>query len=644
MLEIKGLFLRLFLISFLLTNSALAQQSVAPIDITITDKNISLINKSEYAVSSTDLKTLAQLRKTNWKILDSSLSKTYQLPENILQYWVRFSTNNSFNADTSLILYLTERNQQSQLFEVVNNQLVLIGQTGFGSKISNLSIEADYSRIYLPLKKGRVQQFYVLVKKYQYNIAAQYPQIETLDYAFKQKVDELTTFPTGFRNFKLWTAGFYFAVFIYCCLKFFFQRKEKSYLYYSLAALFLFFRYSLQVDAILLEVDWLPSLNNDFLFLLSFIPQSFFYILFLGEFLKVKESKYVNWFLKFCLLQWCIMIPVMIVHFFWPVLTPITRILWTYNAIPFFILTVLLSYHTYTKLNRKQFKFAFIGVVVLATAFLFVVAPRWLEIANLLPIWYHTLNKHVDLITLAFAIDTVLFLTTLAYRDRLHEVERNNLKIKNAENEHKILRLQMNPHFIFNCLNSIKLYIEKNDSNLASNYLSKFSQLMRLSLVQSRKEKIILSEELTMLKLYLELETMRFKGKLNYSFNIDDNVDVEFVEIPPMLIQPHLENAIWHGLMHKEEGGKIIIGISQNFIEQTLNVTIEDNGIGRKKAAELNSKAAEKEKSYGTLITNERIAIFNEKFNADTTLLIKDLYDNNKQPMGTLVSINIHLI
>ena len=644
MVIIKRLFLSVFILSIFINGTAWTQQPAKPIYVGIADKNISLINKSEYALSSADLKTFPQLQKAKWKILDSNLSKTNQLQENILQYWVRFSTHNGFSADTSLILYFTEKNQQSQLFEVVNSQLVLIGQTGFGSKISNQSIKADYSRIYLPLKKQNTQQFYVLIKKYQYNIANQYPEIETLDYAFQQKITELTTSPTNFRNFKLWTAGFYFAVFIYCCLKFFFQRKERSYLYYSLAALFLFFRYSIQVDAIQLEVNWLPSINNDFLFLLSFIPQSFFYILFLGEFLKVKESKYINWFLKFCLLQWCVMIHVMIVHFFWPVLTPITRILWTYNAVPFFILTVLLSYHTYTKLNRKQFKFAFIGMVVLALAFLFVVAPRWLQIVAALPSWYSAINKYVDLITLAFAVDTVLFLTTLAYRDRLDEVERNNLKVKNAENERKILRLQMNPHFIFNCLNSIKLYIEQNDSRLASNYLSKFSQLMRLSLVQSRKEKIILTEELTMLKLYLELETMRFKGKLNYVFNIDDNVDVDFVEIPPMLIQPHLENAIWHGLMHKREGGKITINISQNFIAQTLNVTIKDNGIGRKKAAELKSKAAEKEKSYGTLITNERIAIFNEKFNADTTLIIKDLYDKNNKPLGTLVSINIHLI
>lgn len=645
MVRSKAIILKLttLLLVALSASVAYGQKIIEPIRLSPAFKQVSLQHQSEFVLSGFDIKNFKQLEKQKWSVLGGSLFKPSHFSDTTLQYWVRFSTTNNFKSDTVLIIKLSEKNQQSQLYEVIDKRMLLIGETGFGSKISNLSIKSDYWRMYLPIKAGQQQQFYLLVQKYQYDITTQYPQIQTMDIAFKDKLAELDTFPTSFRNFKLWTAGFYFAVFIYCFLKYFFHRKERAYMYYTLASLFLFFRYSLQVDAIMLEVSWLPSINNDFIFLLSFIPQSFFYILFLGEFLNVKESKYIHWFLKFCLLQWCLMLPVMFVHFYWPVLTSFTKLVWTYNAVPFFILSVLLCYHIYTKLNRKHFNFAFIGILVLAISFIFVIAPRWLEISNLLPQWYHSLNKHVDLVTLAFAIDTVLFLTTLAYRDKLDEIERNNLKIKNAENEHKILRLQMNPHFIFNCLNSINLYIEQNDSRLASNYLSKFSQLMRLSLVHSRKEKIILSEEITILNLYLELETMRFKGKLNYAFEIDNNVDTEFIEIPPMLIQPHLENAIWHGLMHKTEGGKIIISINQDHDGQLLNIQIRDNGIGRAKAAELKSKAVEKEKSYGTLITHERIAVLNQKFNSDTRLRIEDLFDKNKEPIGTLVTINIHL-
>lgn len=634
-----------FLGFFLVGNlNVAAQQNVKPINISPNDKNISLLNQAYYALSKKNNKELADLNKLDWKVLDSNLKAQREFPDTILQYWISFSTQNTFARDTTLLLKMMAKMQRATLFERVGHKLVLVGQTGYGAKISNLAVNGDYWRINLPLKPQQTQYFYLLNHKYIYNLAPQCPQIETFDAAYQEKNREQVLNPASYKNVKLLVAGFYFAVFIYCCLKFFFQRKDIAYLYYALASISLFLRYSLQVDAVILETSLWPQVNNDFIFLLSFVPQNFFYILFLAKFLNVRENKYLNALSNFCLWQWILMIVVMCVHYARPELTLITKILWIYSSLPFLILTLSLSYYTRPKPNRGYLQFAFVGLLTISVALMFSMLPKWFNFSSHLPAWYYAINNYVDPITIAFVVDTILFLTALAYRDRQSEVERINLKIKNAENEHKILRLQMNPHFIFNCLNSINLYIEKNDSVLASNYLSKFSQLMRLSLVHSRKEKIVLAEEITVLKLYLELETMRFKGKLNYIFDIDDNVDVDFIEIPPMLIQPHLENAIWHGLMHKKEGGTIMIRISQDLMAQTLNITIKDDGVGRAKAAELNSKAAEKEKSYGTLITNERIAIFNQKFNADTKLHVEDLYDENKQPAGTLVSINIHLI
>ncbi|RQO64997.1 hypothetical protein DBR40_24280 [Pedobacter sp. KBW01] len=632
-------------VSAILGNSfySMAQPVVKPVIVKYETKKVSLINNSFYAVSKKEYKTPNQLKTLKWHLLDTTLQDG-EFADTVRQFWLNFSTISALEKDTTLILKLGNKNEESLLYELKQNQLVLVGRTGFGSRISDLSVKGDYWRLNVPVKKQSVQQFYLLINKYQYNVAHQYPYLETFDTAYQEKVEELISAPASFRNLKLWVAGFYFAVFVYCCLKFFLQRRLKSYLYCALASISLFLRYSLQVDALVMETDWLPWLNNDFIFLLSFIPQSIFYILFLSEFLQVKQNKWLNIYLKICLLQWLLMLIIMPVHFVWPEQSIITKIFWKYNALPFLVLLIWLSYYTRPKPNRGYLKFAFIGLVTLAVAFIFVVAPRWLFALASLPGWYHHLNAQYDLITLAFVVDTILFLTALAYKDRLDELERINLKIKNTENEHKILRLQMNPHFIFNCLNSINLYIEQNDSALASDYLSKFSQLMRLSLVHSRKEKVVLTEEIITLKLYLEMESMRFKGKLNYVFDIDDNVDADFIEIPPMLIQPYIENAIWHGLMHKKQGGKISIKISQDFTTQTLNITIEDNGIGRVKAGELNSKAAEKDKSYGTLITSERIAVFNKKFNANTQVHIQDLYNENNEAAGTLVSINLHLV
>ncbi|MET7000105.1 tetratricopeptide repeat-containing sensor histidine kinase [Chitinophaga defluvii] len=200
------------------------------------------------------------------------------------------------------------------------------------------------------------------------------------------------------------------------------------------------------------------------------------------------------------------------------------------------------------------------------------------------------------------------------------------------------LRSQMNPHFIFNCLNSIRLYAAKNDSASATEYLSKFSRLMRLVLENSKSERITLQQELESLGLYMDMEAMRFKDKLRYEIVVDNSIDIDYIELPPMLIQPYIENAIWHGLMHKEEGGKIEIHLSEK--EEVLIASIKDNGVGRIKAAELKSKSAVIHKSFGMNITNERLELINQKYNITTSVTIIDLYHNGT-PAGTEVIIKI---
>ena len=167
-----------------------------------------------------------------------------------------------------------------------------------------------------------------------------------------------------------------------------------------------------------------------------------------------------------------------------------------------------------------------------------------------------------------------------------------------AETEMAALRAQMNPHFIFNCLNSIQFFTAQNDSEKASDYLTKFSRLIRLVLENSRSEKVTLANELDTLRLYIEMEAMRFPQKLHYRIRVDDWVDVDSIQMPPLLLQPFVENAIWHGLMHKEEGGTVTVQIQQN-PENLLHIEITDDGIGRQRAAEFKSKSATKHKSFG---------------------------------------------
>jgi len=220
-----------------------------------------------------------------------------------------------------------------------------------------------------------------------------------------------------------------------------------------------------------------------------------------------------------------------------------------------------------------------------------------------------------------------------------HERVEQNLKRRAAELEMQALRAQMNPHFIFNALSSVNRFILKNDPDKASDYLTRFSRLIRLVLVNSQREVIFLDEEIEMLHLYLEMEQLRFKNAFEFTIRCAEHVDASQVTIPPLLVQPFCENAIWHGLMHSEEKG--LLDISFKLENNILYCAITDNGVGREKAAELGSKSAEKIKSLGLQLTRERLALFNEDNNVETSYTIEDIFDSNGNVTGTKVILHI---
>lgn len=211
---------------------------------------------------------------------------------------------------------------------------------------------------------------------------------------------------------------------------------------------------------------------------------------------------------------------------------------------------------------------------------------------------------------------------------------------KLADTEMVALRAQMNPHFIFNCLNSIKLYTLQNDSDQASDYLSKFAKLIRLVLENSRSELVSLKNELEALQLYSELEAMRFKQKVRFTIEVSPKIDTQYLRIPPLLLQPYVENAIWHGLMHKPEGGTVKIQVYQP-TEQLLCIEITDDGVGRAKAAELKSKSTGKHKSFGLQVAADRIRMINQLYDTNTQVQIFDLVDALGESSGTKVVLEI---
>jgi LytS/YehU family sensor histidine kinase len=222
---------------------------------------------------------------------------------------------------------------------------------------------------------------------------------------------------------------------------------------------------------------------------------------------------------------------------------------------------------------------------------------------------------------------------------RKQEQQKANFNKKVSGLEMQALRAQMNPHFIFNSLNSINCFILKNNPEAASDYLSKFSRLIRLILQNSNTPTITLENELEALNLYLEMEALRFKGKFTFSISYGKEVEVDYIEIPPLIIQPYVENAIWHGLMHKEGMGHIHISVEKQ--QELLTCTIEDDGIGRVRAAQFKSKSATKSKSLGMQITAHRLELLHALNGKQTRVEVVDLVDASAQACGTKVILSL---
>jgi len=209
-----------------------------------------------------------------------------------------------------------------------------------------------------------------------------------------------------------------------------------------------------------------------------------------------------------------------------------------------------------------------------------------------------------------------------------------------AQVEMRALRAQMNPHFIFNCLNSINRYIVKSDQATASLYLTRFAKLIRLILDNSNSKNVILSNELEALRLYIDMESLRFDKKFTYAIQVDEDINPESIELPPLIIQPYVENAIWHGLLHKEEGGNLDIHISIEG-QNMLRCEIHDNGVGREKAKEMKSKTATTRKSLGMKLTENRLTLLNEHAHLNASVEIIDLKSEENKPLGTKVILMI---
>ncbi|PTM08938.1 MAG: sensor histidine kinase [Bacteroidetes bacterium] len=206
--------------------------------------------------------------------------------------------------------------------------------------------------------------------------------------------------------------------------------------------------------------------------------------------------------------------------------------------------------------------------------------------------------------------------------------------------EQNMLKSQMNPHFIFNSLNSIKLYIINNEKENAVYYLNKFAKLIRKILVVSNEKDISLADELDTMRLYMNIENIRFSNEIDFQINIDANINPDNIRVPSLILQPFLENSLWHGLSSKTDEKGIVLDVKKEN-EEYITISITDNGVGRKVSNERKQNKTLKRKSVGIDLTKERLFNFSKRFSRMYDLKIEDLFDAKNNATGTKVILKI---
>lgn len=259
-----------------------------------------------------------------------------------------------------------------------------------------------------------------------------------------------------------------------------------------------------------------------------------------------------------------------------------------------------------------------------------VAAPFWQQW------WFYVLIG-----MLAIGITIAVARTVQSSKEQKRKLDELNRMMN--ESRLMAIRSQMNPHFIFNSLNAIQESIVMQDFDTAYQYLSKFSKLLRQVLNNSEKNFIPLKDEIEVNQLYLELESLRFKRSFSYSLSVEENIDTETVRFPSLLLQPFIENAIWHGLMHKQ--GEKKLDISFCLENHHLECIIEDNGIGRERSAEIkrNKLGSQYFESKGTQLSGQRIQLLNETGHSRASIQIDDLKKETGEPEGTRVTLKLRL-
>lgn len=450
---------------------------------------------------------------------------------------------------------------------------------------------------------------------------------------------------TFFLNFNTWVQGVLFILIVYHTSAFFIT-KDKSLGVYA-AYLFLVFLYLIPKTNNESSIHLAHSFSSFFkkanwiIQVYYWLLYAWFSLLFLSISKKSKKlSSIIKWYIKSAFVISTI---IYVIDFF---AFDNNYFVWYFIGVfmPVSLGIVFIFLKTISKFKDVLNTYFVVGVVFFVgfslLSIIFSYFPRFF-VKHFSPIDVFVFGVLIEAIVLSVGLGYKFFL----FREESFKLEQIKNAFENEINELKLASLhsQMNPHFIFNALNSIKLYIINNDRDRAAHYLTRFSKLIRKILEASNKNEVTLKEELETLDLYLNIENIRFQNQIEVSVSLDKTVNLEQVKLPPLILQPFLENAIWHGLSSKKSDKKIIIHVSK-YNAHFVEISIEDNGIGREASAKIKAEKSIKRKSVGIQLTKERLERFVKYKKRSYTLIYKDVMSVNNEVVGTVVFLRLPMV
>jgi len=594
--------------------------------------------------------------------------------------WVKFVLTNDILRDTFIYLNL-DNNKKATVYQLENR--IIKSNGDFGIHLRKDDWPNDLSPGYYPihLRSGSTQTILSVRTQDALYTDSEYKRLLPLPYLltsneFQSRMIEVERTNKGLHRFWYIFLGIFAFLFLFTVVQFL-QHKEISFFYYSLYILFVFLFYS----------DYAERFDGfEFFFTYFDLPCCLFdltsylimliYPIFMEKFLDLKKN--TPRFYKFFILQYPIIIVVFLVHLsmYLTDYRPELQTQLYYNFRTFMSLPYLVNIFIIALLYRNR-----MGLFI-------VLGSLSLALGSIIAIIAQRYDVHSIVYTqCGVLIECFFFSSILGYRQKMIQDEKantqallidqlkknndltnqlnNNLKVEvdkktliiteqteaklRAEYKEKLatlesqsLRSRMNPHFIFNCLNSIDNFVLNNQALEASEYLTKFSKLMRNTLDYSKRSSITLDEELKNLGLYVQMEQLRFNKKLDFKILNNQNADLSTLTIPPLTLQPFVENAIWHGIMHSAHPGELIVSIDQE--ADHYLVAIDDNGIGRERAGQIKSLSATKNKSYGMKITAERLKLNESRGSSSHSIEVIDKTDELGLAIGTKVILRIPLM